>query len=100
MVSHFRDISQEFGMEIIPNIWKIELSHTLPELIQFHVISWFSKHEQVFVHDHEEITLHGFLHPIRSALALPLMLYYIFPEDEPDLQEGIQGPIGLIRKTT
>jgi hypothetical protein len=41
---------------------------------------------------HQEIRLHGLPYPIRSALALPLMFYYVFPQDEPNLQERLEGP--------
>ena len=48
----------------------------------------------MLVHNHKKIRFHRLLNPIRGALALPLMLYDVLPEDKPDLQERIQGPVG------
>ncbi len=67
-------------------------SHTLMELLQFLILCWFSEYEQMLMHNHQKIRLHGLLHPIRSALALPLMFYYVFPQDKPNLQERLEGP--------
>jgi hypothetical protein len=48
----------------------------------------------MLMHNHQKVTLHAFFHPIRNALALPLMFYYVLSQDEPNLQERVQGSEG------